>query len=410
MRILLNNCTLLSKEKVNIFIEDNLIKKISKEPIDLKVDVVYNLDKKLVMPGLCDINFSKLSYQDSDTIEWETKTALKSGFTTIIEMPKFTEKNHFDLSDILRRKIYMFNKYSFVNFLFPIETELDFKLQSYRWYDVASIAKIDLSSFEISSESKILDFLNKINEVSRYYESIIISVKDKNINTFFKYFKNKNVKIGFIDISSIDEINRINKFKENGFKFYSIVYMDSLFFSEEMLTNDIKKTKMSMRTNFPSNDNLKELNIALKNNLIDILVPNHSILKLIDKFEFKKPGNPGLETFVPLLIDLALYIGIDLDVIDSILFRKMREFLGLKKQLIIQEGAIASLTVVDIDKFWFVTEADITSISKWTQYEGRRLWGVPILTICNGNIGYDSSSENVFPSKAIKCRLIYQNE
>lgn len=410
MKIILNNCTLLSKEKVNIYIENGIIKRISNEPINCKSDVAYNLEKKLVVPGLCDINFSGLSLKGRDIINNETKTALKSGFTSMLEINEMPVEKIKNYNDYLRDEINVFNKFSNINFALGYETDLSFELGKFKWYFVCSTIKVSLNEYNINSEKSIIEFIKKIEEVSNYCESIIISIKDKNIETFFKYFKNKDIKVGFIDISSIHEIKRINNFKDNGFKYYSIVYIDSLFYSEEMMANNIKRTKYSIRCNYPKNDDLKELNIALKENMFDILIPNHSLTTIVDKFEFAKTGNPGFETFVPLLMDLALYLGVDLEVIDDILFKNMREFLGLKKQLVIEEGAIASLTVIDIDKFWFVTENDITSLPRWTPYEGRRLWGVPILTICNGFIGYDSSLENTNQLKEIKCRLLSENE
>ncbi len=410
MKIILNNCTLLSKEKVNIYIENGFIKKISQDQINVKADIAYNLDKKLVLPGLCDINFSDLSSMGKEIIKSETKTALKSGFTSMIEINDIPNEKISKYNDFLREQINVFNKFSNVNFGLVYETDLSFELGQFKWYFVCPTIKVSLNEYKIDSEKSIIEFIKKIEEVSSYCESIIISIKDKNIDTFFKYFKNKNIKVGFIDITSMNEIKRIKKFKENDFKYYSIVYIDSLFFSSDMMGNHIKKTKYSIRCDYPKSDDLKELNIALKENLIDILIPNHSLTTIVDKFEFSKVGNPGLETFVPLLMDLALYLGIDLEVIDSVLFIKLREFLGIKKQFILEEGAIASITVVDIDKFWFVTENDITSLPRWTPYEGRRLWGIPILTICNGFIAYDSSSEDQFPSKEITCRLLQENE
>lgn len=410
MRIILNNCTLLSKEKVNIYIEDGVITKISQDQINLKSDVTYNLEKKLVVPGLCDINFSALSNNGKEIIKSETRCALKSGFTSMLEINETPVEKIRKYNDILREQINVFNKFSNVNFGLGYETDLSFEPGQFKWYFVCPTIKVSLDNYKIDSDKSIVEFIKKIEEVASYCESIIISIKDKNIDTFFKYFKNKKIKVGFIDISSNNEIRRINNFKENGFKYYSIVYIDSLFFSDEMMGNHIKRTKYLIRCNYPKNDDLKELNIALKENSIDILIPNHSLTTIVDKFEFSKVGNPGFETFIPLLMDLALYLGIDLEVIDSVLFKKMREFLGIKKQLVIEEGAVASLAVIDIDKFWFVTENDITSLPRWTPYEGRRLWGVPILTICNGLIAYDSSREDVFPSKDINCRLLKENE
>lgn len=410
MKILLNNCTLLSKEKVNIYIENGIIKKISPENINVRTDITYNLDKKLVVPGLCDINFSALSSTNKEIIQSETNTALKSGFTSMLELSENCVEKISNYNDILREQINIFNRFSNINFGFGYETDLSFPLGEFKWYFVCPTIKVSLNSFKITNNKSIVEFIKKIEEVSSYCESIIISIKDKNIETFFKYFKNKNIKVGFIDINSIDEIKRINNFKENGFKYYSIVYIDSLFFSDEMMGNHIKRTKFSIRCNYPSNDDLKEMNVALKENLIDIVIPNHSLATIIDKFEFAKVGNPGFETFIPLLIDLALYLGIDLEVLDSVLFKKLRDFLGLKRQLIIKEGAIASIVAIDIDKFWFVTENDVKSLPGWTPYEGRRIWGIPILTICNGLIGYDSSSNKIHPIHNITCRLLSENE
>ncbi len=55
MRYLLNNCTLITKQRVNVLIDNGIIMKVSEEPINISVDRSFNLDKKLLLPGLIDI-------------------------------------------------------------------------------------------------------------------------------------------------------------------------------------------------------------------------------------------------------------------------------------------------------------------------------------------------------------------
>ncbi len=408
MRYLLNNCTLITKQRVNVLIDNGIIVKVSEEPININVDRSFNLDKKLLLPGLMDV---KVNTKYVDSTEWtihkESKAYLKGGITSVIEIP-FEPNDGVHFNDLLWKNIEFYNKLSSINFTFAASTDLSFNHGTYEKQDFLISTRLFLTGMEVNEKDKesVKLFLLKIEEVCSKSNAIIISMKDKNINLFFKYFKNKDVNIGFFNISTIEELNRIKLFKKHGYNFFSIMNIDTFFISEELVNTPIKKVKYSSTCPFPTRADLNEFNKALINNEIDIIVPNHIPTKLLEKFELHKIGNPGAETFISLIFDLILYLGVGLDILNNVLFLNFKKFLKINDRFEVKPGNIADLMVVDIDKFWFVSENDILSTARWTQYEGKRFWGVPLLTIINGQIGYEEAAENKFPNERIKCRLI----
>ena len=395
MKYLLNNCTLLTKEKVNILIENDVISKISNEEINDEVDKIINLNKKLVLPGILDFKYNK-NYNDKNELLFnEYKAYAKGGISSILEIEDYLSDEKITLNSI-KEKNSIYSENMLNNYAFSNSTDLSFEFGNYERQGYCLSTRLFLTGIEINDDESIKEFFSKINEVIFKSNSIIISIKDENINLFFKYFKNKEANIGFINITTANELKRINKFKDNGYNFYSIINIDNFFFSSELFSNPIKKSKFKSFQDFPSNKDMVYFNKSLLNNEIDIVIANHEFNRIVDKFEFNKLGNPEAETFFPLIFELTLYLGLNLDTVNRILFLNLKKFLKLENRLEIKEGNFADLFIVDLDKFWFVSDSDIVSYASWTPYEGRRFWGIPLMTFINGNLVYDCLSKDMF--------------
>ena len=65
---------------------------------------------------------------------------------------------------------------------------------------------------------------------------------------------------------------------------------------------------------------------------------------------------------------------------------KYKWYLEINGRGKIEVGFYADLTIIDPERFCYIRNNDIISHAKWTPHEGKRLCGVPIITILNGTI------------------------
>lgn len=135
-------------------------------------------------------------------------------------------------------------------------------------------------------------------------------------------------------------------------------------------------------------DDRQTLIEALASGLVDIVVSAHAPAPAEDKrlpFDEAAPGGVGLETLLPAL--LSLYHDGRLPLID--LMRTVTlapaQFLGLPTGRL-ASGAPADLVLCDLDAPVIIDADKLVSKSKNSPFDGRRLQGQVVMTVCGGQI------------------------
>ncbi len=135
-------------------------------------------------------------------------------------------------------------------------------------------------------------------------------------------------------------------------------------------------------------DDRQALIEALASGLVDIVVSAHAPAPAEDKrlpFDEAAPGGVGLETLLPAL--LSLYHDGRLPLID--LMRTVTlapaQFLGLPTGRL-ASGAPADLVLCDLDAPVIIDADKLVSKSKNSPFDGRRLQGQVVMTVCGGVI------------------------
>lgn len=96
------------------------------------------------------------------------------------------------------------------------------------------------------------------------------------------------------------------------------------------------------------------------------------------------PGVPGLDVFLPLLLDLVATGALDwAGLVGAIAGRPARLF-DLPTKGAIEVGRDADLVFVDPDRTWVIRAASLPSSAGWSPYEGRTVRGVVIETWSRG--------------------------
>ena len=153
---------------------------------------------------------------------------------------------------------------------------------------------------------------------------------------------------------------------------------------------DIGDYRTFARMNPPlrAEDDRQALIEALASGLVDIVVSAHAPAPAEGKrlpFDEAAPGGVGLETLLPAL--LSLYHDGRLPLVD--LMRTVTlapaQFLGLPTGRL-ASGAPADLVLCDLDAPVIIDADKLVSKSKNSPFDGRRLQGQVVMTVCGGQI------------------------
>jgi dihydroorotase len=136
------------------------------------------------------------------------------------------------------------------------------------------------------------------------------------------------------------------------------------------------------------------LRAALVEGVIDAVATDHAPHSAVEKdveFEQAAFGVIGLETSIPLVLDLVRTAGLSpSDFVRRVSTGPAAAF-GLRGGTL-AEGRLADVTVIDPDTTWTCMPAGLRSRSRNTPFAGRALQGRAALTIVGGRIVYSGES------------------
>ncbi len=136
------------------------------------------------------------------------------------------------------------------------------------------------------------------------------------------------------------------------------------------------------------------LRAALVEGVIDAVATDHAPHSAVEKdveFEQAAFGVIGLETSIPLVLDLVRTAGLSpSDFVRRVSTGPAAAF-GLRGGTL-AEGRLADVTVIDPDTTWTCKPAGLRSRSRNTPFAGRALQGRAALTIVGGRIVYSGES------------------
>ena len=126
---------------------------------------------------------------------------------------------------------------------------------------------------------------------------------------------------------------------------------------------------------------------------IDVIATDHAPHSAEEKsrgLERSAMGIVGLETAFPVLYTKLVKTGfMSLEKLITMMAVRPREIFSLDGGRI-EEGATADLALLDLDTEYTVDPADFLSMGKATPFEGWRVQGRNILTICEGEVVYEA--------------------
>lgn len=127
----------------------------------------------------------------------------------------------------------------------------------------------------------------------------------------------------------------------------------------------------------------------LKDGTIDCVVTDHAPHTLEAKsvgFPKAPAGMPGVETSLPVMLTHAMNGKCSVTDVAKWMSAGPAKVYGMKNKGSLTEGFDGDLTLVDLENYRTITDADTWTRVGWTPYDGMSLTGWPMYTIVDGQV------------------------
>lgn len=388
-------------KKLDILIDDKKIIEIA--PNIMGDYEVIDCSGRIIFPGLIDVHvhLREPGFEYKETIKTGSMSAAKGGFTTIMTMPNL--KPVPDSVENLKVQMDIINKDSVVN-IYPYGAFTKGE-KGEELADIDDLAKYVKAISDDGVGVNNLELLDQGMKLVKKNNLVIASHAEDNIyktapkgeylavEREIKYAIKNDVKYHFCHMSTKESFDFIRKAKENGARITCEVAPHHLFLNEEMIKEN---PNFKMNPPLRSNEDMEATIKALLDGTADIIASDHAPHSIEEKQkEYSKCPNGiiGLETTLPL-------------VYTNLIKTNKASLLDLKRWLVdnpsrifnlenneIRVGNNCNLVVIDIDNPHIYSVDEIKSKAQNSPYIGYKLYGWPILTICNGKIVYQKDGK-----------------
>jgi len=407
-----------------IAVDDGKIVKVAKTPNLPSASKKIDLNGCLALPGLIDVHVHLRGQRQAYEEDFFTGTAaaVAGGITLVLDMPNNEPVTMDSVS--LRERVRVAERSIVANVgffsAFPesldeIGRVVDEGAMAFKLYLTAQIGGVDvdddealLHTFPKVSEAKVpvavhaedkktieatVAVEQKLGhrDVEAYLKAHTPEVEAKAVERILKVASKSDVQIHFCHISSKKAVTLIQNARKNGRRISCEITPHHLLLTSE----DLKQQGALLLTAPPvrSRNIVDALWSAVKNGQIDILASDHAP-HLIEEKKGKsiwdvKPGIPGLETLLPLLLTKVNEGQLSVKDLVRLTAEKPAEVFRLRGYGFLEEDYNANITVVDLHREGKINASKFHSKAKYSPFDGWRVKGVPVKTFVNGRLVMD---------------------
>ncbi len=398
--------------------EKGLIKNVGKKvsngnlPSDAeKID----LKNKILMPGLVDMRVfvGEPGYEYKENFRTLSDAAVSGGVTSVVSMPNTDPViDNISMVDFLKRRGRDKSKIN----IFPAAS-LTKNTDGIKMTEFGLLKRKGIAGFTDGVKtvqnpqlmSRIMNFASQSDSlIMQHAEDNILSegghINDGEISTRLglqgipalaekiiverdlAFLEEYFCRYHILQVSSEKTVSVIRKNKKEGKVFTAGVSINNLSLNE----NDIGDFKTFLKLSPPLRTERDRLSLveAVNDGTIDVIVSDHKPEDEESKrltFAQSATGAAGVETLLPLSLELFHNKLIKLDKLISTMTINPSKILGIKKGSL-DIGNEADLCVLDINKPWVVEKSKLKSKSKNTSIENRKLQGQVLKTFVKGQL------------------------
>jgi len=406
-----------------IAIEDDKILKLGTETQMPKADITLDLGGLLVLPGLIDVHVhlrdgGKAYKEDFFT---GTAAAAAGGFTTLLDMPNNvpvtmdaeTLKGRMETA---KEKILVnVGFYSeFPNRVDGIDAIIEAGAIAFKLYLNEQVGGLNTDDDKLLEEAfravrarlpiavhaEDKNMLDRVKEklkqegrsdIKAFLEAHSVEAEVKAVKRMLEIARRTKARVHFCHISTKHSLDAIYTAKKEGLPLTCEVTPHHLFLSIDDLNHigGIALTVPPLR----DKDHVDFLWKGLKCGFVDVVSSDHAPHALyekdVDNVWDVKPGIPGLETSLPLMLTAVNMGLLEITDIVRLMVENPARIFKLKGRGIIEEGFKADLVIIDLKKEYRIDASKFHSKAKFSPFDGKHVKGKPVKTFVNGKLVMD---------------------
>jgi dihydroorotase len=401
--------------EAGIAISAGKIVKVAKEPHLPLAERSIDAQGKLMIPGVVDahVHLRDMNLSNKEDFSSGTGAAVIGGVTTVLDMPNTSPPTA--NADRLKEKAtkavnVIYSNVGFFGLLSPNQSEtlkmvdggaIGFKLylndpQSEFQHDKtlpASMLQPLLSSacpLAVHAEfphmqTEDSNSTSSRNDIESFLRAHDPRMEIDAISMCVSTAREFGLKVHVCHLSTESGLDIISKAKSSGAPVTTEITPHHLLLTEKHLYHFGSFAKMVPPLRKPSD--ARSLMRGLTTGVVDIIASDHAPHTKEEKerrFSEAPSGIPGLETMLPLILTEVSKGRMTLRRLVEAVCEKPSKIFGLRGIGKIAEGYNADIVIIDLRKEKTIRANEFHSKAKYTPFEGRKVKGVPIMTIVNG--------------------------
>ncbi|MCF0123690.1 MAG: dihydroorotase [Ruminiclostridium sp.] len=420
MRLLLKEMTVFQNgaaDKVSVLVDDGRIISISKEaPADSGARVI-EFDNGYLFPGFVDVHvhLREPGFSYKETIKTGTKAGAHGGFTAVCPMPNL--KPVPDSLEHLQPELDAIQKSSVIHCHPYGAITVDEKGQELA--DLEGMAPYVVAFSDdgkgVQSDEMMMEAMRRAKALGKIIvahcedESLLnggyihageyarahghrgnVSASEwKQVERDLELVRRTGCAYHICHVSTKETVELVRKAKAEGLDVTCETTPHYLVFNDSMLQED---GRFKMNPPIRSEEDRQALIAGLLDGTVDMIATDHAPHSAEEKskgLEKSFFGIVGLETAFPVLYTELVKPGILTmeQLIDCMTTKPARRF-GIGSSL--EEGAVADLTVFDLNESYTIDPQDFLSMGRSTPFAGRTVFGKCLLTLSAGEIAWQA--------------------
>jgi dihydroorotase len=430
-KILLSNALIINEGKSykgHVLIEDNIIKKVSEEPIEVEDAKIINAEGKWLIPGVIDdqVHFREPGLTHKATIASESRAAVAGGITSFMEMPNTNPQT--TTLEALEDKFKIAEEVSPANFSFYFgatntNTNLLKKLDASKVCGVKvfmgsstgnMLVDDDKALEAIFTESPVLIAThcedeytiqqNMAKAKAEYGDNIPFHMHPKIRSAEACYLSSSKavelaIKTGarlhVLHLSTAKEMSLFAAGHVCDKKITAEGCVHHFWFDESQYEE--KGSMIKWNPAIKSKNDKDALRKALHEGRIDVIATDHAPHTLEEKqgsYTSAPSGGPLVQHSLVTMLEMA-HQGIFTPemVVEKMCHNPARLF-QVNQRGFIREGYFADLALIDPQNEWTVAKDNILYKCGWSPFEGQKFQSKVTHTFVNGQLVYENGTIN----------------
>jgi dihydroorotase len=229
------------------------------------------------------------------------------------------------------------------------------------------------------------------SDIKAFLEAHSVEAEVKAVKRMLEIARRTKARVHFCHISTKHSLDAIYTAKKEGLPLTCEVTPHHLFLSIDDLNHigGIALTVPPLR----DKDHVDFLWKGLKCGFVDVVSSDHAPHALyekdVDNVWDVKPGIPGLETSLPLMLTAVNMGLLEITDIVRLMVENPARIFKLKGRGIIEEGFKADLVIIDLKKEYRIDASKFHSKAKFSPFDGKHVKGKPVKTFVNGKLVMD---------------------